>query len=170
MQNDPRVGRFAFLNIYLRHLYPMHFHLIWLLKLHLFALYSIWVLNLHTFALNCLPKLIKVVVDMENWTYPINLDSIFNFDYSVSLGGIHLVRTQVLGIFDPPYPCTQNDVIVTINWPLPPTHCGKPPSPLLAYVLNGWPLSEAMIKLLFCFVKEHFGFFLVLGPGTMSLL
>ena len=77
MQNDPRVGRFAFFCIYLPN--QMHFH-------------SIWVLNLHTFDSNCLPTLIKVVVDMEKWTHPIDLDSIFNFDYSVSLGGIHLVR------------------------------------------------------------------------------
>ena len=33
MQNNPRVGRFAFSNNYLRHLYQIHFHSIWLLKL-----------------------------------------------------------------------------------------------------------------------------------------
>ena len=46
------------------------------------------------------------------------------------LGAIHLVRTQKIGLFDPPPPPgTQNDVTVTINWPLLRTHLATPPLP-----------------------------------------
>ena len=49
---------------------------------------------------------------------------------NVVLGGIHLVRTQFLGIFDhPPPPCTQYDVIVTINLPLLRTQWPNPSLP-----------------------------------------
>ena len=52
------------------------------------------------------------------------------WECAVGEGAIHLVCTQKIGLFDPPPPPgTQNDVTVTINWPLLRTHLANPPPP-----------------------------------------
>ena len=52
---------------------------------------------------------------------------------------------QLLAFFDP-LPGTQYDVIVTKNWPSLRTHLANLPSSLVAYVLNGWSLTEQVSR------------------------